>query len=146
MLPALAIPYTLKSVFAVIKNDSYRTVNYLAWSITDLDGLFTGGSLSGITGSGVVNNNSVEFTNTSESLNQQLHTWTFGTDAIVRTNGGDQVTDTATPVIKIGRIGRGATNLNARGVLQEFILYDVVKVGSEVTDIESNINGYYTIY
>lgn len=139
----LAIPF--KSCFALVKMNGLGTVNYLLFrNNPKADGLFLGGTLGGINGFGVVENNSIRFSNSIENLNRNLHTYIGTSPKKVYTNGGNLANEIgSTSDLNIGSISRQSFSLN--GNIQELLIYSTTK-DSERVSIETSINAYYSIY
>lgn len=147
-LPSTALGTVVyKSVFAVAKMTSLVTINYLTFSFSPkADGLFLGGTFSGVNGFGVVENGIVRVSNSIENLNQNLVTYIGTSPKKVYSNGSNLATEGGTTSdLNFTTVSRSTANLFLNGNLQEILIYSVDN-DSIRTTIETDINAFYTIY
>jgi hypothetical protein len=140
----LTTPITSQTLFVVCRQtpNPGRAVQYVIGGVQQ--GLFTGGTGSGVNGYGYFNNPTF-ITSTVEDTNQYLLTVDTNANQI-RLNGNVEATGSM-PALTWSRIGNRSdtTTLNFAGFFQE-VIFSNDNQTANVSAIEANINAYYTIY
>lgn len=141
----------VETLISVARMDTIGIVNYVGYSGADGDGFFLGGTDGAVTGFGALKGGAVAVQNTLETTNQALYTFYGGSTDRLYTNGTNEaIRGAAFGGVFIKELGRtvangGGVNLSNTGGIQEWIAFSSDKF-SDKTSLESNVNGYFSIY
>jgi len=133
----------LNTLFAVASRGTLETINYLTWD-NNTTGLFYGGSFGGVSGIGFYDGS--VYSLTGEDSNTHLAYFRLnGLNYDVAKDGNSVTTfQSGNGVMSASSIGRALSTLQTH-LIQEFIVYPSDQ-SSNRTNIEDNINTFYSIY
>ena len=136
-----------KTAFSVAKINTVSTINYICFNTLSVpaNGLFYGGTFSGVDGLGFVQGSNV-YSQTGEDLNRHLGYFNNTDTQLQVGKDGQSITSfTLTANLSLQTISRALTSTSFLGNMQELIFYPTSKSSNRV-GIESNINSNYGIY
>ena len=130
------------TTFSVAKIDNLTTVNYIFFGSTQ--GYFYGGTFSGIDGIGIFDGAIKSLT--GEDTNTHLGYFNYNGTNFQIAKDGNSITDFSNGSnFSIFSLGRRINNLTLGGQLQEVVIYPNTQ-SSNKSNIETNINNFYTIF
>lgn len=137
-------PSTINDLFTVAKINNYTSLNYVVGGAGAGTGFFYGGTYAGVNGLGGYDQANIR-SNTGESLSQKLgYFHNDGANLEVAENGA-ALTDVGSFTFRPLRYIGYRSNFYFDGDISEVILFNTDE-SSNRTDIESDINTYYSIY
>jgi len=133
------------TTFSVAKIDTLNyAIHYVLFNTLSPRGYFYGGTFSGVDGLGIFDGSAKSIT--GEDTNTHLGYFNYnGTNYEVAKDGNALSNLASGSNFDLNSIGRPQTALTLNGQLQEIVIYPSTQ-SSDKSNIESNINTYYSIY
>jgi hypothetical protein len=133
------------TTFTVAKIDTLNyAIHYVLFNNVSPRGYFYGGTFSGVNGLGIFDGSAKSIT--GEDTNTHLGYFNYnGTNYEVAKDGSAISNLASGSNFNLNYIGRQQTALSLNGQLQEIVIYPSTQ-SSNKSNIESNINTYYSIY
>lgn len=135
------------TVFFVGRITTQRTINYIVGNESPASGLFLNGSFTGVNGFGGFDGTNL-YSLSGEDLNRHIcYSNTRSGNLYLSTDGGSENNLGSFSVISVDLIaGRSAAGtVYMAGKFQECIIFDTDESANK-TEIEDNINSYYSVY
>lgn len=133
------------TTFTVAKIDTLSyAIHYVLYNNVSTKGYFYGGTFTGVNGLGIYDGTAKSIT--GEDTNTHLGYFNYNGTNYEVAKDGDTISDLASGSnFDLNYIGRQQTSLTLNGQLQEIVIYPSTQ-SSNKSNIESNINTYYSIY
>jgi len=135
------------TTFTVAKIDTLNyAIHYVLYNSVTPSGYFYGGTFTGVNGLGIFDGTGTAKSITGEDTNTHLGYFNYnGTNYEVAKDGSAISNLASGSNFDLNYIGRQQTALTLNGQLQEIVIYPTTQ-SSNKSNIESNINTYYSIY
>lgn len=133
------------TTFTVAKIDTLNyAIHYVLFNNVSTKGYFYGGTFTGVNGLGIYDGSAKSIT--GEDTNTHLGYFNYnGTNYEVAKDGSSISNLASGSNFDLNYIGRQQTSLTLNGQLQEIVIYPSTQ-STNKSNIESNINTYYSIY
>lgn len=134
-----------KSLYAVVKVNSFLNVSYLCWNA---GGLLLNANLGGVDGfAQIAGNNSIYMSNGQENTNENILSLFGDPDKKILNNNANEVTAAgAYSDLTFRNIARSGTSGGLVGYLKEIMIYGAASNYADKDSIINEINTYYSIY
>jgi hypothetical protein len=133
------------TTFTVAKIDTLNyAIHYVLYNNVSPRGYFYGGTFTGVNGLGIYDGTAKSIT--GEDTNTHLGYFNYNGTNYEVAKDGDTISNLASGSnFDLNYIGRQQTSLSLNGQLQEIVIYPSTQ-STNKSNIESNINTYYSIY
>lgn len=134
----------IDDVFAVAKINNYTALNYIVGGLGLTTGLFMGGTFGGVNGLGGYDQTNIR-SDSGESTTRKLAYWHNDGSNLEVSEDGATVTDVGSFTFTTMRYVGFRQSNSFDGDIQEIIMFSSDELSNK-SDIESDMNTYYSIY